>query len=254
MSFYDHPEIYDLLFDGDSRAQQEFLVGCFQRHARRYVDRVFEPGCGTGRLLVRLAALGYEVAGLDANPRALAFARDRFRRSGLAGAIEPGDMASFELARPVDAAFCLINTFRHLPTDEAAAGHLRSIARALSPGGIYVLGLHLLPEAAPTCVEEVESIRRGDRNVRSRIRTIALDRARREERIGVEVDVTGPAGASRIEDEFTFRTYSWSELLELVGRAGDLEPVAVHGFEYDVDREVAVDARSEAVVVVLRRR
>ena len=38
----------------------------------------------------------------------------------------------------------LINTFRYLLTEQAARGHLECIAGSLRPGGIYVLGLHLM--------------------------------------------------------------------------------------------------------------
>ena len=38
----------------------------------------------------------------------------------------------------------LSTTFRHLLTEQAARGHLRCVAGSLRPGGIYVLGFHLL--------------------------------------------------------------------------------------------------------------
>ncbi len=254
MSLYDHPEIYDIVFDGDSRAQQEFLVGCFQRYARRAVDRVLEPGCGTGRLLVRLAALGYRVVGVDRNAKAVDYCRERLRRARLSGSVEVGDMAAMDLSGPVDAAFNLINTFRHLTSDGAATAHLRCVAKMLAPGGIYVLGLHLLPEAGRVSGEEIETRRSGDRIVRSRIWSISIDRLRREERIGVAIDVTGPAGRSRIDDEFVFRTYSWHELLDVIHRAGGFDLLALHDFDYDLEEATPIEARSEAIVIVLARR
>ena len=54
-------------------------------------------------------------------------------------------MSDFRLSRLIDAAYCTVNTFRHLLTEKAARGHLECIARSLRVGGIYVLGLHLLP-------------------------------------------------------------------------------------------------------------
>ena len=41
--------------------------------------RLFEPGCGTGRLLVKLAQAGYEVAGNDLNPKAVDYCNARAR-------------------------------------------------------------------------------------------------------------------------------------------------------------------------------
>src|SRR2546430_14996721 len=54
-------------------------------------------------------------------------------------------MSNFRLRRRVDAAYCTISTFRYLLTEQAARYHLRCIAGSLRQGGIYVLGLHLLP-------------------------------------------------------------------------------------------------------------
>ena len=54
-------------------------------------------------------------------------------------------MSDFRLDQPLDAAYCPINTFRHLLTEQSARSHLQCVADALRPGGIYVLGLHLLP-------------------------------------------------------------------------------------------------------------
>jgi len=68
-SIYDFPKYYDLLFGSDCQAEYHFIRGCFERHAGGPVRRVFEPACGTGRLLVRFARAGYEVAGLPARRR-----------------------------------------------------------------------------------------------------------------------------------------------------------------------------------------
>jgi SAM-dependent methyltransferase len=43
----------------------------------------------------------------------------------------------------VDFSFNMINTIRHLASDAAMLRHLRAIARALKPGGIYVVGMSL---------------------------------------------------------------------------------------------------------------
>ena len=60
-SLYDYPKYYDLLFGSDWKAEFDFLGSCFQKHAKRPVRRLFEPACGTGRLLVKLADAGFEV-------------------------------------------------------------------------------------------------------------------------------------------------------------------------------------------------
>ncbi|HEX6985429.1 MAG TPA: class I SAM-dependent methyltransferase, partial [Planctomycetaceae bacterium] len=94
-NLYDHPKYYELIFGSDWKEEFEFLRGCFAKHATRDVRRVFEPACGTGRLLVKLAQAGYEVAGNDLNEKAVKYCNDRFERHGLPRTVFVGDMADF---------------------------------------------------------------------------------------------------------------------------------------------------------------
>lgn len=81
-SVYDYPKYYDLLFGSDWKAEYDFLLQCFEKHGTKQVRRVFEPACGTGRLLIKLAQAGYEVAGNDLNPKAIEFCNARLARNG----------------------------------------------------------------------------------------------------------------------------------------------------------------------------
>ena len=63
----------------------------------------FEPACGTGRLLVKLAAAGYQVAGNDLSRKAVDYCNARLARHGFPAAATVGDMADFRLPRKVDA-------------------------------------------------------------------------------------------------------------------------------------------------------
>jgi SAM-dependent methyltransferase len=78
-SLYDHPAYYDLVYGSDSQAELQFLLAAFDRFAGRKVRRVFEPACGTGRLLIRLAQRGLRVAGNDLNPRPVRAIRENPR-------------------------------------------------------------------------------------------------------------------------------------------------------------------------------
>src|SRR5437867_3891933 len=153
-SIYDFPQYYELLFGSDWRAEFHFLRACFEKHATRKVRSLFEPACGTGRLLLKFAKAGFKVAGNDLNVKAVAYCHRRLLKHGFQPTVSVGDMADFRLPKPVDAAFNTINTFRHLPTEDSAEAHLKCLAAALAPGGIYALGLHLLPTRGPRDEEE----------------------------------------------------------------------------------------------------
>jgi len=253
-SLYDYPKYYDLVFGSDWRAERDFLLDCFEQHARRPVRRIFEPACGTGRLLWRLASAGFEVEGNDLNRAAVNYCNDRLRRHGLPAAAWVGDMADFTLAQPADAAMNMINSFRHLPTAAQARAHLRCMADALAPGGIYVLGLHLTPLEGEPLAAESWSARRGHLAVMSRLWTIDVDLQQRKETVGMTFDVYTPRSSFRLADRFDFRTYTARQMGQLLGAEPRLEMAGCYDFSYRVDQPIEIGPETEDVVYVLRRR
>jgi SAM-dependent methyltransferase len=251
---YDFPKYYDLIFGSDWKAEYRFLHACFDQWARRSVRRVFEPGCGTGRLLVKFARDGYDASGLDLNPKAVDYCNTRFRRQKLAPKAFVGDMARFQLPRKVDACFNMINTFRHLPDERSARAHLQCVAEALHKGGLYVLGLHLTPRTAQRCVEETWSASRGNLSVVSRLWSIDINLKKRVERIGMTYDVYTPSKQFRIEDETRFRTYTAEQMQSLLKTVPQLEVVETYDFRYDVEWPIEITTATEDVVYVLRKR
>lgn len=251
---YDFPKYYDVLFGSDWKAEYDFLRECFARHAGRKVRRLFEPACGTGRLLIKFAEAGYEVAGNDLNPKAVAYCNARLARHGFPPAAAVGDMSDFRVKKKHDAAFNMINSFRHLQTEEQAAGHLKCVAQALAKGGVYMLGLHLTPSGDPTCEYEAWSAQRGCLCVNSEMQSLAIDRRRRQERVRMTFDVYTPSRQLRIRDEFIFRTYTAGQFQSLLDAIPDLELAATYDFAYRIEHPVKIDPRTEDIIYVLRKR
>jgi SAM-dependent methyltransferase len=104
-------------------------------------QRVLEIGCGTGNLAVLVKRLHHDVdvVGLDPDPRALARARRKARRRGVAVRLDRGFAERLPYA---DATFDRVLSafmFHHLePAGRRAT--LREVMRVLRPGG----ALHLL--------------------------------------------------------------------------------------------------------------
>lgn len=253
-SVYDYPKYYDLLYGSDSKAEQDFLGACFARHAGRPVRRLFEPGCGTGRLIARFAAAGYEIAGNDLRAEAVEYCNARLARLGLPPTGRVGDMADFRPAGKVDGAFNLISTFRHLETEAAAESHLHCMADALADGGVYVLGLHLTPNGRRTCDDEAWTARRGRLALALRMWSIHLDHPRRLQRVGLTVDVHTPRRQFRLAGELLLRTYTAAQFQRLLARVGRFDVAQTYDFGYDVSRPIRVDEETEDVIFVLRRR
>jgi SAM-dependent methyltransferase len=140
---YSAPRLYEIAFDMNRKGEVDFLVHCFQRFARRPVRRVLDIACGTGPHLIRLADRGYAMTGLDLSPRNVEFVRQRMQDRGGAADMFVGDMTNFRLARPVDAAICMQDSQGHLLSNEALLAHLRCVAKALRPGGLYVFDRYM---------------------------------------------------------------------------------------------------------------
>ena len=253
-NLYDFPKYYDLLFGSDCQAEFRFLQGCFRKYAGRRVERIFEPACGTGRLLIKLAKTGYEVAGNDLNPKAVDFCNNRLERSGFPRSVTVGDMAAFKVRKRFDSAFNMINSFRHLGTEAQAEAHLRCMADALHPGGLYLLGLHLPPLKGPYTEEESWSARRGHLVINSHMWTKRRDLKGRNEKLGLLFDIFTPTKHFRIEDEMDYRTYSAEQFASLLATEPRLEVAALHDFHYRLKTPITIGPRTEDVVFVLRRR
>ncbi len=253
-NIYDFPKYYDLLFGSDWKAEFVFFRQCFEKFARRPVKRLFEPACGTGRLLFRFAKAGYEVCGLDLNPKAVEYCNRRFERHGMQPPAFVGDMSQFRLKKKVDAAFNPINSFRELQTDQQAENHLQCVAEALRKGGLYLLGLHLTPVSVPRCQEESWSARRGNLAVLSQMRSLELDRRNRRELVQIDFDVYTPTRQFRISSKMVFRTYTAEQMWELLRRVPELEVVETFDFSYELEEPIRIGPETEDVVFVLRKR
>jgi SAM-dependent methyltransferase len=98
-----------------------------------------------GRLLQALAQKGHTTVGLDISHESLEYARQRCSGLEPLPQLHQGDMTDFDLGQGRFAlAFNLVSSFKYLLTHKAAASHLRCVYRALRPGGVYLLGLHVV--------------------------------------------------------------------------------------------------------------
>jgi len=251
---YDYPVYYDLIFGSDWRAEFDFLTGCFDRFARRPVRRIFEPACGTGRLLYRMAQAGHEVSGNDLNANAINFCNKRFKKKGFPETAVVQDMADFKLKRKVDAAFNTINTFRHLPTEKLALSHLQCMADSLVKGGLYILGLHLIPSTAGRLEDEAWHARRGNLAVNTYMWSKGIDNKKRMEYLGLKIDVYTPTKHMKIEDEMLYRTYTARQMTSLLKKVPAFECVGVYDFAYDLEQPITIGSDTEDVVYILKKK
>jgi SAM-dependent methyltransferase len=140
---YSAPRLYEIAFDLNRKAEVDFLEHCFRAYSSRPVRRVLDIACGTGPHLLRLAARGYRMSGLDLSAANIEFLGRRARQAGLQTELIVGDMTDFRLPKPLDAAICMQDSQGHLLTNDQIVAHLRVVARALRPGGLYIFDRYM---------------------------------------------------------------------------------------------------------------
>ncbi|MBB5783222.1 class I SAM-dependent methyltransferase [Nonomuraea jabiensis] len=106
---------------------------------------VLDAGCGTGEHTLLLAALGYDVLGIDSSPAAISEARAKAEERGIAATFELGD--ALRLGGRGEGYATVVDTgLFHLFDGEARARYTAALHRACRPGArVHVLSLSDTP-------------------------------------------------------------------------------------------------------------
>ena len=118
------------LYDGSFGIITRLGAGVVDLLAPLPGERVIDLGCGTGALTAQIAAAGADVTGIDASEAMIARAKELYPE--LRFEVAKGE--NFTVEVPVDAVFS--NAALHWMSPPAAV--VRSVARALQPGGRFV--------------------------------------------------------------------------------------------------------------------
>jgi len=253
-NWYDYPQYYDIAFQAYTQYEADFIEAACLKYCPFDARRLLEPACGSGRLITELAARGYQVVGFDISQPALSYLQRRLTRSRLHAEIFEAEMSDFHLGRPVDAAYCVVNTFRYLLTEQAARRHLECITGSLRPGGIYVLGLHLLPLGGDKEDSDCWTQRRCETKVTVTVRLLRTDRRRRIEDVQLCLMARSGSKELRLQHAFQLRTYTPRQFRRLLDSVPSLELCDVYDFRYDIAQPFAPNNEMAYSVFVLRRR
>ncbi len=249
---YDNPEIYDVAFGWDLAMEMDFVESCFLKHAPDPVERVLEPACGTGRILVALGERGYEVAGYDMNPGMVAFASAKVARFG--GQIMRGDMETFRPPGRYDAAINLVNSIGYLLEEAAVASHLERVGDVVRAGGLYIVQLSYGGEPPEQGSFGPWPNARGDLRTTMTWRIAGEDPESR--RSHQECRIVAERGAERrtIEESHVLRYWTQEDLDRIVERSPfDLAAVYFDRFEEKPLEEPRAGADGNLYHVLRRR-
>lgn len=133
-------EVYDMFMD--NVPYDEWARHIAETLKRYSIEKgiLLELGCGTGSMTRRLAAMGYDMIGLDYSEEMLAIARDRDAQdSGILYLCQ--DMRDFELYGTVAAVFSVCGTMNYITTEEDMLKVFKLVNNYLDPQGIFIFDL-----------------------------------------------------------------------------------------------------------------
>ncbi|MBL1141023.1 MAG: class I SAM-dependent methyltransferase [Proteobacteria bacterium] len=254
-NWYDLPTYYDVSFSHEMSEELAFLKAVFNQYCNSKKTELLEPACGTGRLMTPLIRAGYDCTGFDLNEIALDYLRKRLKRNRLKANIFNGDMESFHVKPDTfDAAFCTVDTFRHLLTQNQAEQHLVRVAKALKKNGIYVLGLHLVPDTGLSNKVTCWTAKRGRLTVKSTMTMIKMDKKKRMETLKVVLKPQVINKKQSYTSVYQLRTYTLKQLMKLLDKISIFEIVNAYDEFYDISRPATINSKSEYVVLLLRKK
>jgi SAM-dependent methyltransferase len=128
---YQNPDLYDTLLPV-SENQLNFYVTL----AQRYPGAILELACGSGQIIVPIAAKSTPAVGLDNSPEMLTAANRRAQATGVQVELVEGDMRGFELGRQFSLIFIARNSLLHLSEQNEFAALFGAVRRHLSPDGV----------------------------------------------------------------------------------------------------------------------
>jgi len=251
---YDNPRYYELALSFRDIAQEvETFEQCMRLHSRIEVKRLLELACGPSPHLEEIARRGYKYVGVDVNENMLAYARRKAGRIGASAEFVKGDMLNFELNEPADFVFTALGLL-HARRPEEVVWHLDIVAKALKPGGLYLMDwcINFQWEDIPTR-EQQWSVEKEGVKIKARFRTES-DLTREDSQLckrRIIVDVDDHGERVRLEAVDSLRVTVPEEFLALLDRCGKFEFVGWWS-EWNIP-QAAGAARINRPVSLLRR-
>lgn len=239
--------LYDIFMsDIDYDSWCGYIHGLLQEYG---VDDglVLELGCGTGSLTERLAALGYDMIGVDNSPEMLQKAMEKEAQSGLDILYLLQDMREFELYGTVRAVVSICDSMNYLTEPEELCEVFRLVNNYLDPGGIFIFDLNTVYKYEELMGEETIA---EDREEGSFIWDNYYDRESRINEYSLALFLRREDGLyeKHLEEHYQ-RAYTLEEVRTLLEKSG-LEFLAA----YDAFTREPVREDSERMYLVAREK
>jgi SAM-dependent methyltransferase len=257
LNLYQRARYYDIIFDRDVSREVEFIQRAFQRYAGRPGPAsVLDLACGPGYHALEFARRGVKATGLDLRAEMLALGEEKAAAAGLRLNWLEGDMRTFKLPEPVDAAFIAFDGLDALLTNEDLVRHFNAVAENLTPGGIYLIDLTHLRDCSTDRYGKFEYA--GSRNgvqvqIHWATNSPKYDLVTGVAEVELAIVIRENGSETTVVDQAFERILDPQEIQLLCLLSGRLSPVGWFG-DYDLAQPLDHSAASRRMLAVLQRK
>ena len=254
---YRYPRYYAIGYRWNTEPECDFIEACLKTHGPAKATRLLDLGCGSGRHLMTLAQRGFQMTGVDLSPEMIAYVEQGAKHAGLRVKASVDDLRHLEVAGTFDAAYCFMDTFRFLLTNEEITAHLRAVADRLVPGGLYLTDFWV-PHEWGMIGNEIHQWEQTQGNTTVRVcylqhpQTIDPVRQTFADELVFEVHEGGETSQIRGGPTLT-RLILPQEFRALVDGSGAFSLLAAHG-AFDLAKPLDGDSLSWRMISVLKKR
>jgi len=254
---YRHPRYYAIGYRWNTEAECEFIEACLKTYGPPSAKRLLDIGCGAGRHLLALAKRGYQMTGLDLSPEMVAFVGEAAQQANVTVRVVVDDLCRLRIRGTYDAAFCFMDTFRFLLTNEDILAHLKIVAGLLAPGGLYLTDFWI-PSQRDQIGNEIYQWEQVEGETTVRVFYVqhpdSIDPVTQtfEDELVFEVREDGTTNEIRGGRTRT-RLLMPQEFRALVQASGAFEVLGTYG-EFDLSKTLEAPAPSWRMISVLKKR
>ncbi len=194
-----------------NRKEVEFIAGALDLP---HGARVLDLACGVGRHAIGMAKLGYQVTGVDFNPRYLENAAVEAERAGVAVRWMTGDMRTLRVEEGFDGIYSYFTSFGYF-SDAENERVIANVVQALRHSGRFLLDM-ANRDWILTHPQQRTWTRQEDGALLMEEATLDLPSSRVVSRL----ILVQPQGGAQVTKEFNLRLYTSAELTAMFGRHG----------------------------------
>ena len=213
-----------LFYDADKPAAPEAEVAWYAQHLPKDAGVLLELMCGSGRLLVPLAAQGFKLHGVDSSAAMLASCEARVAAHGIEAPLFRQDLTQLNLPFRYAAAFVAVGSFQLITEPGAALLALERIRAHLVEPGLLLLDMFVPAESelrlgAPLVEVRTARLEDGSQIALRSESTVWAD----ARMVRTEYRYAHRRGATRLAEEHESISLTWytpDEISALLAEAG----------------------------------